>query len=164
MSKVYVGTYAKYNSGSLFGEWVDLTQFNNEDDFQEYINELHKDEADPEFMFQDFEDFPREFYSESGIDSDVFEWLQLDDNQKEIYSAFVECFGAQKVFDYDEVESAYHGQFNSDLDFAYDFIDSTGMLHGVPESIQNYFDYDKFSRDLTFDYVENNGHYFNRNW
>lgn len=26
---VYVGTYRKYNNGSLFGEWVDLDKFKN---------------------------------------------------------------------------------------------------------------------------------------
>ena len=35
MSKVYVGTYHKYNSGSIQGEWLDLTDFANKDDFLE---------------------------------------------------------------------------------------------------------------------------------
>jgi antirestriction protein len=60
--KVYVGTYAKYNNGDLTGEWVDLTNFSNKEDFLEYCAELHSDESDPEFMFQDYENFPREYY------------------------------------------------------------------------------------------------------
>jgi len=69
--KLYVGTYHKYNSGSIQGEWVDLDDFNNKDEFLEYCAELHKDEDDPEFMFQDSDsdtagesDF---FYNESYI-------------------------------------------------------------------------------------------------
>lgn len=49
--QVYVGTYEKYNNGSLEGEWVDLTDFDNLKDFYRYIRELHKDEREPEFMF-----------------------------------------------------------------------------------------------------------------
>ena len=30
---VYVGTYKKYNEGSLFGSWVDLTKFDSKEDF-----------------------------------------------------------------------------------------------------------------------------------
>ena len=56
--KVYVSTYAKYNDGSLGGEWVDLTDFDTYEDFVDYCSELHKDENDPEFMVQDYEGYP----------------------------------------------------------------------------------------------------------
>ncbi|HMP91047.1 MAG TPA: antirestriction protein ArdA, partial [Kiritimatiellia bacterium] len=57
--RVYVGTYAKYNDGSIAGEWIDL-EGHDADSFRDACLELHKDEADPELMFQDFEGFPRE--------------------------------------------------------------------------------------------------------
>lgn len=31
--KVYVGTYAKYNNGDISGEWLDLTDYVDYDDF-----------------------------------------------------------------------------------------------------------------------------------
>lgn len=62
---VYCGTYAKYNAGSIKGAWVDLTQFDNGKDFVAYCRKLHGDEADPELMFQDYENFPDWMYSES---------------------------------------------------------------------------------------------------
>ena len=55
---VYVGTYGKYNSGSLDGEWVDLIQFSNKEEFYECCRALHEDEPDAEFMFQDWEYIP----------------------------------------------------------------------------------------------------------
>ncbi len=58
---VYVGTYRKYNEGSLFGMWVDLTACANYDEFIEVCHKLHADEDDPELMYQDFEYFPRRF-------------------------------------------------------------------------------------------------------
>lgn len=64
---VYCGTYGKYNNGSLAGLWVDLTTFDDKEELFEFLHRLHADEEDPEFMFQDFENFPRKFYSESGF-------------------------------------------------------------------------------------------------
>ena len=29
--QIYVGTYAKYNNGSIFGEWVDLEIYDTKD-------------------------------------------------------------------------------------------------------------------------------------
>jgi antirestriction protein len=31
--RIYVGTYAKYNDGSLFGKWMDLSDYIDLDDF-----------------------------------------------------------------------------------------------------------------------------------
>ena len=58
--RVYVGTYAKYNNGSIKGAWIDLEGL-DENSFHDACLELHKDESDPELMFQDFEGFPRRF-------------------------------------------------------------------------------------------------------
>ena len=52
---VYCGTYAKYNNGSLYGMWIDLSTFENYHDFMEFCNRLHANEAEPELMFQDYE-------------------------------------------------------------------------------------------------------------
>jgi antirestriction protein len=80
---IYVGTYAKYNDGSLFGEWIELSDFSSASEFFEYCKELHKDEHDPEFMFQDFENMPRDWYAECSIDEKIWEVLQLEEYQQE---------------------------------------------------------------------------------
>lgn len=56
--KVYVGTWGKYNRGSIAGGWLAL---NDCKDYQEFLRKcktLHRGERDPEFMIQDTEDFP----------------------------------------------------------------------------------------------------------
>lgn len=73
---IYVGTYAKYNAGSLFGKWFNLSDFADKDEFLEACKELHKDEDDPEFMFQDRENIPEELVSESWI-SDIFSSYEI---------------------------------------------------------------------------------------
>jgi len=72
-AQIYVGTYAKYNAGSIAGAWLNLEDYQDKDAFLKACAELHKDEEDPELMFQDFEGFPSNFYSESGIEEELFD-------------------------------------------------------------------------------------------
>ena len=65
--RVYVGTYGKYNAGSLAGAWLDLSQFDNFDAFMKKCKEVHKDERDPEFMIQDVECWPDGFSAPESI-------------------------------------------------------------------------------------------------
>ena len=58
MAQVYVGTYGKYNSGSIAGAWIDLSDCASYSDFLAKCKDTHKDERDPEFMIQDTEGFP----------------------------------------------------------------------------------------------------------
>lgn len=160
--RVYVGTYAKYNNGSIDGAWIDLDD-HDLDSFQEAIHELHKDEEDPEFMYQDWEGIPDEFIGECGFNlKEFFEYLEvvttsyLDD---EVFEA-----GMDLGIPYESIEDAYYGQFNSFEDLAYEYVESTGLLHDVPESIKMYFDYQSFGRDLAMDFSESDGHYFMDNY
>ena len=71
MARVYVGTYGKYNNGSLFGAWLDLKDYASYNDFLGACRKVHKGEHDPEFMIQDSEGFP------DGLD--CMEWLSEQD-------------------------------------------------------------------------------------
>ena len=46
-ASIYVGTYAKYNNGSLFGKWLNLSDYANYDGLLTTMFELHSDESDP---------------------------------------------------------------------------------------------------------------------
>ena len=79
---VYVGTYGKYNVGSLCGLWIDLSSFNAYDDFIDICKAIHADEEDPELMAQDYEGFllrkrqaddPRQWYNEGFMSEDDFD-------------------------------------------------------------------------------------------
>lgn len=56
--KVYVGTYKKYNEGSIAGGWVSLRDCKDYQQFLSKCRSLHRRERDPEYMIQDYEDFP----------------------------------------------------------------------------------------------------------
>ena len=152
--RIYVSTYAKYNDGSLEGEWVDLTDFDTYEDFVDYCSELHKDENDPEFMVQDFENFPKKWYHESGLPTEdefnkINEYYLMSDIEKSAYEAFIDCTDNEDIDDFHE---AYQGQFESASDFAYDLVDSLGWDGIGSNAIDMYFDYDAFGRDIMMDY------------
>ena len=92
--KIYVGTYYKYNCGSIAGDWVDVTNLTKEE-FLDMCETLHQEEKDPEFMYQDWEcpNFLNDYISEGGIDSkfwDIKEELQnLDDSEVEALDAYI---------------------------------------------------------------------------
>ena len=92
-ASVYVGTYAKYNNGSLFGAWLNLSNYSDKEEFYEACRELHKDEEDAEYMFQDYENIPEALISESWISENFFALRDavedLSDTEQEAF--FVWC-------------------------------------------------------------------------
>ncbi|KFX10485.1 antirestriction ArdA family protein [Pectobacterium atrosepticum ICMP 1526] len=144
---VYVGTYHKYNCGSIAGQWLDLDDYSDEDDFYEACRALHVDEADPEFMFQDYEGIPGRFASESSIDWDFIDgYKEASKNQQQ--AAYVEWTDHSGRTDYSEFEDAYIGEADSEEDYAYEYVQDNGLLDSMPESLKSYFDYESFGRDL----------------
>ena len=166
---MYVGTYGKYNSGSLRGAWLDLTTFADYDEFLAVCRFLHRDEVSPEFMAQDFTDFPREFYTEGFMSEREFDVIQefanLDDDEREAFEVYVAAFGSSRddVSIFDNFREAYQGKWDSEKDFAEFIVDECGMLHGTPDFVKNYFDYEAFARDLFIDdYYFDSGFVFRR--
>lgn len=149
--KIYVGTYAKYNDGSLGGELVDLTDFSDYDEFVEYCRELHKDESDPEFMVQDYEGFPSSWYHEAGLPTEeefykIQELSELGETEKKAYAAYLEVGFSDDSLD--AFRDAYFGEYLNDNDLGYELVDRYGM----PNNSDGYFDYERFGRDLMFDF------------
>ena len=82
---------------------------------------------------------------------------QLDFDRGAV-AAFIGWYGS---WDADAFESAYMGQYDSEQDYAEQYIDDTGMLSKMPESLQCYFDYEAFARDLFIgDYYFDDGFVF----
>lgn len=149
-AQVYVGTYGKYAAGSIRGAWIDLEECGDHETFIAKAKDLHKDEPDPELMFQDFDGFPRGYYNESHIDPAVFEWLEMDEQDRELLEIYQECVDEKGTLE--EAQDAYIGQTDgSEADFAAEWYEESGQLEGVPEHIQRYIDYDAIARDMRCD-------------
>lgn len=145
MSKVYVGTYCKYNNGSIQGDWLDLEDYDDKEDFIKACLELHSDEDDPELMFQDWEEIPRRYITESSIDEDLWEWLKLSEDERAIVSSYFKEVDESSSPEY--ALDAYDGEHDSEEDWARDFWEQTGMLNQLPDHAQNYIDYKSFAND-----------------
>lgn len=102
MAKCYVGTYKKYNEGNLAGKWLNLADYSTYQDFLQACKELHKNEHDPEFMIQDWEDLPDGFPSVEWIGEQAFNDIKaaMQDEEK----------AAVQIIDYSEKAFAVVGE------------------------------------------------------
>jgi antirestriction protein len=161
MAKIYVGTYEKYNNGSIQGKWLDLLDYPDKEDFLEACEEVHSDEEYPEFMFQDWEGIPSRFIGESWISEEVWDYLTsgIEDGVREAYMFLF------NKWDSEECEDLYEGEFSSWENFAEHIVEEEGLLEGMPEVIQSHFCCESYGRDLKLsgDYSEHEGHYFHSN-
>lgn len=159
--QVHYWELSNYNAGKLIGRWFDLDGMTKDEhmaEVAEWLEELTDETGElcEEIILGDVDDIPSGLYWEHGLDDDIWEYIEaIDEHDKEIVDAAIAC-----DIPLDKIDDAYSGHFESDEDFAWEYIESTGMLDGVPDSLQNYFDIESFACDLTMDYAEDNGHYF----
>lgn len=166
---VYVGTYGKYNNGSLAGKWLDIADYASDEEFYEACAELHKDEPDSrrELMFQDWSDVPDGLISESSISDVLFGLVQeaksMSDDEQEALAEWLADHGRDTAADLvEEFHDEYVGDYDSEEDFAQQMVDE-GIFGDIPESIAFYIDYEAVARDLFIDgYWYSNGHVFRR--
>lgn len=148
-ARLYVGTYAKYNAGSIAGAWLNLSDYADREAFLAACAELHKDETDPELMFQDFEGFPKAYYSEGSVSEELFDWLELDEEDQSILAAY--CDAVDNEATIETARDAFHGIHENPSDFAYDWYEQTGELDKIPESLRCHIDWEGVARDFGYE-------------
>ena len=146
---LYCGTYGKYNSGNLRGMWVDVSTFDNYEDFISFCYAIHADENDPELMYQDFANIPDSLYHESMGEEEfnnLLEYCELcDDYSVEAVDDFLEIFRPE---DLDNMQDAYVGEYDSKEDFAREIVSDCYDIEKMMGDLARYFDYEAFARDL----------------
>ena len=150
--RVYVSTYAKYNDGNLNGEWVELDDFSDYDDFIEYCTELHSDERHPELMFQDWENIPDEFISESHLSEDFWDLLEMYNEYDQTFiNDLIDHIGSSDIDEIRDTIERLYIIYTDDVTYALEtFLEDTGDLDD-PDFCEKYFDYDEFGRALDND-------------
>ena len=172
--RIYCGTYAKYNNGSINGAWLNLSDYSDSAEFFEACQELHEDETDPEYMFQDYEcpKFMRSLFDESMSDDEIqiiYDTIEAIDNSHldiEIISAYIDNVGIDSDIEstISHCEEAYQGEYNSDEDFAESLAEELGYMEDAPKSWPfNCIDWEYAARELMYDYFESGGYYFRNN-
>jgi len=163
--RLYVGTYAKYNSGSINGAWLDLSDYSGREEFIEAAAALHDDESDPEIMYQDYEGFPEAWYCESSAPPAIlWEWLELSEEDRDAYAAYLSY---NPTGDIDDFRDAYRGTANSEADFCAELAEEQGA---IPKDFPNWIHIDwqaTWDCNMTHDYWSERGesgelHFFSR--
>ena len=157
---VYIGTYGHYNDGNLDGVgeasgWIDLTTFKDADEFRSWLSEQAKKDPteDHEFMFQDFQGFPRDLYSESSVSDDVFAFIDFKKKSNlsdDAIEDITEVVDTNRLVEANE--KGYIHVFNaSDFgDVAQSIVDDYGTEAFTREDWQDAFDYERYGRDASF--------------
>ena len=146
---LYCGTYGKYNSGNFSGMWLNVSTF---DDYEEFLNfclAIHADEEDPEIMFQDGENIPDSLCCESMGEEDfnkIVEYCELcDEYSVSAVDDFLEWYSTE---DLDNMHDAYVGVYDSREDFAREIVSDCYDIENIMGNLACYFDYEAFARDL----------------
>jgi antirestriction protein len=178
--KIYVGTYYKYNNGSIFGEWLELNDYNNINDFYQACKKLHKDENDPEYMFQDWENIEDSFIGESWISKNYFIIMKAREKAKkektiipfglwlELYEYDIkELFNNSDDLDHDDLYNyfmdSYLGHYEDGADYAYHYYyDNYDMDLEPIKSLSYYLDWVRVweSEFESYNYNDQNGYIF----
>jgi antirestriction protein len=158
--KIYVGTYAKYNKGSIAGAWLDLNDYNDAEQFIDACYTLHNDEQDAELMFQDFDDIHKNYCRECIDMQEVYYYVDAcNDGIKDVIDAGLDC-----EIPLDSIMDAYIGSYDSDSDFAYEMAFDMGYIdemEKVSPWLTGAIDWNHAARELMLDNVSSKGHYFN---
>lgn len=166
--KIVIGSWGSYNEcneRALGSEWLTLNDFNTWDEIEaELIQEGFKlDGIDEELFIQDIEGIvdssinwdcvnPETLFNtldESGILRDKYKY--------EVFNAFIEV---ESFLEFEDRVEKYGDRWDDDITFykdmtmsdvAYEIVNECYNLDKLMGNLANYFDYEAFARDLSFD-------------
>ena len=139
-ARIYVSDYGTYNNGEVGGQWIDIETMNAKE-MQEAVDSVLKENAGEEVMYQDYEGFPKEFYSESFIDFEkLADYLALYEHEQEQFDVCLyEGYSLEQAFDSYEDVIIYDDWYNA--------IDYFLECCSIPDNFY-YIDRDAIQRDL----------------
>lgn len=155
--QIYVASLADYNSGKLHGAWIDATQ--SVDEISEQVSEMLAQSREPiaeEWAIHDFEGF--EGFKLSEFESFEFvAWLaSMIDKHGKAFVSFLGEFEPSKLSFSNEnrdaaetdFEECFQGTWESESDFAENYVNDMGFLRDCPDEMSQYFDHKAYARDL----------------
>lgn len=162
MSNITYHSLSDYVGGSCITKTFQLDGLTHSDHLTEISDwltsitaRLNDGELREEWIVCDYEDVPRDYVGEYSIDESFFDLMEAINNSHldaEVFNAGVAC-----GFAVDDIEERYYGTFSSEAELGEEYADS---CLEIPDHIAPYFDYDKFGRELAWDFAEFGGHYF----
>lgn len=149
---VYITNLGKYNEGELVGEWLELPATNEE--IEELMERIGIDGEEYE------EIFITDFESDLGITCGEYDSIEelnemaetienLDDWERDIVEALISEGGydIKEAIEKCEDVIVYSDCYNM-ADVAEQYVETTGLLGDIPESLRYYFDFEAYGRDM----------------
>jgi len=145
--RIYVASLSDYNAGRLHGTWIDANQ--DTDDIKDAISAMLKDSKEPvaeEYAIHDYENFgPIKLREHESIDDVARIAAAIDEHGEAFKLAYANFSDLDAALE--AVTEHYQGSFRSLEDWAEQFLSDTGAFQGVSDTLQMYFDYDRYARD-----------------
>ena len=170
--RAWVGCMGCYNNGSLNGSWVDALEAG---DISKAVNVKIGDPViygedcpvcvkcgSDEFWVFDHEGMEGLIKGECSpyeIQKAAEKLEEVSEDQRDAFRAYIEIVG-EEYADASSFEEAYIGEFSNETELAEYFINEGIAGFEIPENLINYFDYEKYGRDLSYTLHNFNGYYF----
>jgi len=159
-----------YNNGVLIPFCIDLDINNTNEEMLTAISEsletitdiFNDGEIREEYIVCDVENIPGEYVGEWSIDSNFFEYqAAINDSylDKEVFEAGIDC-----GIPFESIEDVYQGEYKDNEDFAYEMAESCGLIDDNAKWPYCCIDWSHAARELMYDFVDSNGHYFSNNY
>ncbi len=153
MIRIFLTNLGKYTEGTLVGKWVNLP---TENGFDEHLKEIGINENYEEWFITDYEtDIDGLKISEYDNIEELDELAEaledMNEYDKEVIGAMLsEGFEFNEAIENKDNCMVYYNCTDME-DVAREYIEECGLLHDVPEMLQNYFDFEAYGRDMSFE-------------
>lgn len=162
MLKIFISNLKEYNNGKIIGEWVSLPC----EGLEEVLNKISNNGNDEIFISDyetDISNLKISEYDDILQLNEIAEEIDnLSDDELIAFQAYLEQYANNMEQALEEVRQGnYRIYYNCDNmeDVAYQAVNESGLLDGVPEQVKMYFDYEAYGRDMdinrTFIQIDN---------
>ena len=163
---IYVASLAHYNDDRLVGKWFDLSEHYDAEtlmkSIKEYISELTLyGQPCEEYAIHGTNNiaFDVSEYADIQTFEKIYKIMELQkDHDSDAIEAFFNIFGSDE--DLENFEESYQGKYDSEIDYAIEYVNGCYDIQKMLGNLSNYFDYEAFAKDLFYDCSFENGHVF----
>lgn len=162
--RLFMNTWANYNEHGADGV-ITPTGWMSLDEAEEYADKY--EEYEP--FINDTDNVPKELdvneYSDITETIDMLRrYEDFDDTQKEVFAALIDDgYEVDKALDIVDDGDYFYVKGDTDADLAENYVDDLGGIEELGrDTLERYFDYDGFGRDLAFDFIKTDNGYVSR--
>jgi antirestriction protein len=150
------------------GVWVDLLPVRSWDDIREALEVAYPNAVVDEILMADYEgSILKPFYASSCDAFSMTEWADFAEDLErthldmDVIEAYADNASSWEDVTIQNIEDSYIGEYESDVDFAENYAEDTGLFVGVSDTVKYYFDHEAYWKcELRHYFYESNGHYF----